>query len=145
MEMTRRWLRTAALALCAALPLAACGDDADTKTDDGPAPATDAGAAGEPSKPPARDGDKIARTQMANLGTAVDMYKLSNRRFPNSLEVLAEPDARTGEPYIDKIPQDPWGNDYEYRLMSRREYQIRSGGRDGEFDTDDDVVHPERK
>ncbi len=40
------------------------------------------------------------------------------------------------------MPQDPWGNPYEYRTLDRTTYQIRSNGEDGMPDTDDDIVWP---
>ena len=38
------------------------------------------------------------------------------------------------------MPQDPWGNEYEYRKIGRSQYRIRSGGEDGTLETDDDIV-----
>ncbi|MDF1701691.1 MAG: type II secretion system protein GspG [Planctomycetota bacterium] len=84
---------------------------------------------------------RTARAQMSNLGQAVEMFQMSKRRFPARLDVLTEID-EYGEPYMHHIPRDPWDQDYEYAVISRRHYEIRCHGADGEPGTDDDLVHP---
>ena len=59
-----------------------------------------------------------------------------------SLEALTETDGRNPYPFMKTIPKDPWGNDYEYRVLDRSTFQIRCYGEDGEPDTDDDIVWP---
>ena len=89
---------------------------------------------------------KLARIQMKEIGDAVDIYRLSRRQLPESLEALTEPDPKTHEALMRKIPIDPWQSDYEYRrFMTERAYQIRSFGRDRQSDTDDDLVHPDEE
>lgn len=82
-----------------------------------------------------------ARAQMSSLGGAVEMFQMSKRHLPASLAVLTEPD-EYGEPYMAHVPRDPWDQDYEYAVISRRKYEIRCHGPDGEPGTDDDLVHP---
>lgn len=83
-----------------------------------------------------------ARTQMAELGKTVEMYALERRRLPDSLAQLTEPSPHNPEPYLRFIPRDPWNQDYEYLVLSRRRYEIRCLGADGVADTGDDLRHP---
>lgn len=59
---------------------------------------------------------KIAGSQIQQLHTAIDQYKLfgPTNRYPESLEELTEPNPSTGESFIKLIPLDPWKNEYEY-------------------------------
>ena len=58
--------------------------------------------------------------------------------------MLTETDARTPHPLLEAIPQDGWGNPFEYRILDRTSYQVRSNGPDGMPNTEDDLVHPTR-
>jgi len=84
---------------------------------------------------------KMARAQIAMLGTALDMYRLDVGSYPNTeqgLRSLVEnPD---GVPswkgsYLKKkeVPKDPWGYEYHYRSPGEedREYDLVSYGLDG--------------
>ena len=83
-----------------------------------------------------------AETQMANIARSVDLYALKNRgRLPDNLDQLTEPNKRTGEPILERIPADPWGNDYGYRREERR-YWILTWGPDGLDGTQDDFSWP---
>lgn len=63
-----------------------------------------------------------ARTDVANLMQALKLYKLDNQRFPTAEQGLqalvtkptAGPNAPNWKPYLEKLPKDPWGNDYQY-------------------------------
>lgn len=65
---------------------------------------------------------KAARVQIEDLAASLDMYKLDEGRYPTAqqgLSALVErpSDAkRWNGPYLrkDKIPQDPWNQDYHY-------------------------------
>lgn len=62
-------------------------------------------------------------SDLVALEGALDMYKLDNSRYPNTEQGLAalvsrpaaEPQARNYPEggYIRRLPQDPWGNDYQ--------------------------------
>ena len=64
-----------------------------------------------------------ARLQIENLSNALEGYRIEVGRYPTTeegLEALVEapPGAtRWNGPYLKKsvIPQDPWGNEYNYR------------------------------
>ncbi|MFP4243575.1 MAG: type II secretion system major pseudopilin GspG [Ectothiorhodospira sp.] len=83
-----------------------------------------------------------ARSDIRALESALNLYKLDNYTYPTTdqgLEALVErPDGRP-EPrnwreggYIDRIPEDPWGNDYQYlQPGSRGDFDLYSQGADG--------------
>jgi len=86
-----------------------------------------------------------AETQMANFETAINMYYLRHRKLPGSLDELTEEDPRTGEPFIDSIPADPWNNAYEYKALGRKEFQIISAGENGAVGDEDDIKWPKKE
>ena len=85
---------------------------------------------------------KAAEAQMANFQQAINNYRLENKKLPGSLEELTETSGKNPHPFIDNIPDDPWGNPYDYRTLDRSTYQIRSNGEDGMPDTEDDITWP---
>ena len=67
-----------------------------------------------------------AQTEIKALKGAVTAYMLkNNRRLPDSLDQVAE--------YMDppQIPEDPWGNPYQYTKDGSRKFTIVSLGADG--------------
>ena len=90
-----------------------------------------------------RGNEHAARAQMSNFEQALDQYKMVHKKYPSSLQALTETDGRNPHPLLKKIPADPWGTEYEYRLLDRANYEIRSAGEDLEMNTDDDIVWPE--
>ena len=63
-----------------------------------------------------------ARTDVSNLMQALKLYKLDNQRFPSAEQGLnalvtkpsSEPVPGNWKPYLDKLPNDPWGRAYVY-------------------------------
>jgi len=63
-----------------------------------------------------------AAVQMRELMKALELYKLDNGVYPSTeqgLQALVEkptgdPEAKKWKQYLDKVPQDPWRNDYIY-------------------------------
>ncbi|MDJ0974860.1 MAG: type II secretion system protein GspG [Planctomycetota bacterium] len=82
-----------------------------------------------------------ATIQMDRIAQAIDLYRLREKSVPDSLDQLTQEDEKTGEAYIDNIPQDPWGNEYDYRPDGKRKFFLSSAGPDGQLDTDDDIIH----
>ena len=82
---------------------------------------------------------KTARVQIASLATALNTFALDVGRYPSSQEGLdALRSAPSGAkrwdgPYLPKdVPEDPWGNEYEYRGPAQgSHYEIVSLGADG--------------
>ncbi len=85
---------------------------------------------------------ETAKTQMASMGQAIEIYRMRYRSVPDALEILTEDDERYGRALLARIPRDPWNQEYEYRRLGRQTYEIRCYGGDGEADTEDDLVHP---
>jgi len=81
---------------------------------------------------------KSAAIQIRDFEQALELYKLDVGRFPRSgegLEALVrQPSGARGwnGPYLkkDDVPEDPWGNPYEYRV-SGSSVEIMSLGSDG--------------
>lgn len=83
----------------------------------------------------------IARANMANIASALKMYRLDNNDYPTTeegLKALVErpPSAEKGqynpEGYLHKVPEDPWGNPYVYISPGvNGPYDLYSLGADG--------------
>ena len=94
----------------------------------------------------------IARLQMENLATALDLYRLDVGGYPSQEEglraLVAEPAGteRWNGPYLKKENSliDPWGEPYEYRAPGDHgEYDLftlGADGRDGGDGEDADVT-----
>lgn len=80
---------------------------------------------------------KKATVEIGNLESMVTQYMLASspRSLPDSLDDLTKGPA----PLVDKVPKDPWGNDYVYNKTSNVEFTIISAGADGNEGTEDDV------
>ena len=81
--------------------------------------------------------------QIKNFQSALDLYKLDSGMYPSTeqgLQALVEKAAIGEIPknwkeggYIDKIPKDPWGNNYVYISPGvHGDYDLYSYGADGE-------------
>jgi general secretion pathway protein G len=82
-----------------------------------------------------------ARTDVNNLMQALKLYRLDNQRYPTAEQGLEALVARPGEgpppmnwkPYLDKLPNDPWGRPYQYLNPGvRGEIDVFSFGADGQ-------------
>ena len=82
-----------------------------------------------------------ARTDVNNLMQALKLYKLDNGRFPTNEQGLqaliakpTTPPAPTQwKPYLDKLPNDPWGRSYQYISPGvKGEIDVYSLGADGQ-------------
>ncbi len=66
---------------------------------------------------------KTAKLQIEDFGAGLDLYSLDVGHYPSTEEglnaLVGDPGAsnKWRGPYLKKslIPQDPWGNDYQYR------------------------------
>ena len=80
-----------------------------------------------------------AQAQIGALEKALDQYRIDTGRYPSTEQGLAalnakpSDEARWGGPYLKKaVPNDPWGNPYQYRMPGERgEVDVFSLGRDG--------------
>lgn len=76
---------------------------------------------------------------IGSLESALKLYKLDNFTFPTQaqgLNALVENPSDSKKwrgPYIERLPEDPWGNAYQYRFPSTkgRKFDIYSYSADG--------------
>ena len=95
---------------------------------------------------------KIARAKsdIAAIGLALDLFELDIGHYPESLDALAAKEAPSGlsddarshwdGPYLKKgLPKDPWGRPYTYQKLSQHhiDYDLSSLGPDGQAGNDD--------
>jgi general secretion pathway protein G len=82
-----------------------------------------------------------AKTDINNLMQALKLYKLDNQRYPTAEQGLQALVARPAtnpvpanwKPYIDKLPNDPWGHPYQYLNPGiHGEVDVMSLGADGQ-------------
>ena len=84
-----------------------------------------------------------AKQDIRGIENALKLYRLDNFNYPSSEQGLqalvsrpADPNLRNWKgPYIDRLPRDPWGNEYLYLFPGTRgEMDIYTLGRDGRPD-----------
>ncbi|MGB0723349.1 MAG: type II secretion system major pseudopilin GspG [Gammaproteobacteria bacterium] len=84
-----------------------------------------------------------AKQDVRALEAALQLYKLDNFRYPSTdqgLQALVEKPSGAPEPkrwkeggYMDRLPKDPWGNDYQYLNPGvKGSIDIMSLGADGQ-------------
>ena len=82
-----------------------------------------------------------AKTDVNNLMQALKLYRLDNQRYPTpeqGLQALvakpATPPVPTNwKPYVEKLPNDPWGRPYQYLNPGvKGEIDVMSFGADGQ-------------
>ncbi len=82
-----------------------------------------------------------ARTDVTNLMQALKLYRLDNQRYPTSEQGLQALVARptsgpapiNWKPYLEKLPNDPWGRPYQYLSPGiKGEVDVMSFGADGQ-------------
>ena len=84
---------------------------------------------------------KTAKLQIESFGSALDLFYLDTGRYPTASEGLDALTQRPSNvpvwngPYLKggRVPNDPWGNSYQYRSSGERTppYEIVSFGADG--------------
>ena len=82
-----------------------------------------------------------ARTDITNIMQALKLYRLDNQRYPTTEQGLqalvvrpsSGPQPNNWKPYVEKLPNDPWGNPYHYSNPGQdgRAFDIVSYGADG--------------
>ncbi|MBC7608504.1 MAG: type II secretion system major pseudopilin GspG [Polaromonas sp.] len=82
-----------------------------------------------------------ARTDVNNLMQAIKLYKLDNQRAPTAEQglqaLIAKPTSGpipgNWKPYLEKLPNDPWGRPYQYLNPGvKGEVDVMSLGADGQ-------------
>ena len=81
-----------------------------------------------------------ARADISVLEQAIETYRLDNLTFPDDLQALVSAPAGLARPeryrqggYVRRLPEDPWGNPYQYRRPSAHggQFDVFSFGADG--------------
>lgn len=101
------------------------------------------------------DQAKIVRAQadVRAIESALNMYKLDNHRYPASdqgLSALTQRPSGGDAPsnwkqggYLDKVPKDPWGNEYRYLNPGQHSsidvYSLGADGQEGGDGVDADI------
>lgn len=82
-----------------------------------------------------------ARQDIATLMQSLKLYRLDNRRYPTAEQGLQALIARPAtapvpnnwRPYLEKLPNDPWGHPYQYLNPGiKGEVDVMSFGADGQ-------------
>ena len=82
-----------------------------------------------------------AKTDVGNLMNALKLYRLDNQNYPTAEQGLnaliakptTGPSPLNWKPYIDKLPNDPWGRPYQYMNPGvKGEVDVLSLGADGQ-------------
>ena len=92
-----------------------------------------------------------ALSQIRELSLAIDAFEVDTGQYPTTdegLDALAERPSSVSDDdwrgYMDRIPKDPWGNDYIYEqpgTNNKRSFDLSSAGPDGRPGTDDDITN----
>ena len=101
---------------------------------------------------PAQDKAMIqkAKTDVALLEQAVERYRLDNLAYPDEITALIAPPAGLARPeryarggYVKRLPEDPWGQAYQYASPGRHGpfdvYSLGADGREGGEGEDADI------
>ncbi|MBU1384609.1 MAG: type II secretion system major pseudopilin GspG [Alphaproteobacteria bacterium] len=91
---------------------------------------------------PSQDRAMVGKAQadISVLEQAIETYRLDNLTFPDDLQALVTPPAGLARPeryreggYVRRLPEDPWGNPYQYRRPSAHggQFDVFSLGADG--------------
>ena len=82
-----------------------------------------------------------AKTDVNNVMQALKLYRLDNQRYPTAEQglqaLIAKPTSGpvpgNWKPYLDKLPNDPWGRPYQYLNPGiKGEIDVMSFGADGQ-------------
>lgn len=80
-----------------------------------------------------------AKADIRSIENQLAMYRLDNYDYPTSAQgvqaLVADPGTRgTWRGYLDKLPKDPWGNEYQYLNPGQKNtnsFDLWSYGADG--------------
>ena len=85
--------------------------------------------------------DAGAKANIQTIGTAIAMFEVDTGSMPPNLAALQTKPGSANNwrgPYLDPVPKDPWGNDFQYQIDGNSgSYKLRSMGADGVVSGDD--------
>jgi len=101
---------------------------------------------------PAQDKAMVqkAKTDVALLEQAVEQYRLDNLAYPDEITALIDPPVGLARPeryarggYVKRLPEDPWGQAYQYAAPGKHGpfdvYSLGADGREGGEGEDADI------
>ncbi len=89
-----------------------------------------------------------AKVNVDLMKSNIERYKFDCRKYPESLEDLVqqpshlEKPERWGGPYLERLPLDPWDQEFQYKSPGERNpnsFDVWSRGPDGVDGNDDDI------
>jgi len=86
-----------------------------------------------------------AHADLSSIKTSLDAFEVDNGFYPKNIQDLVTVPSNAKNwhgPYLEKIPADPWGNNYNYYYPGKHStssYDLSSVGPDGKEGTDDDI------
>ncbi len=79
-----------------------------------------------------------AKADIRAISGQLALYKLDNFAYPTTSEginaLVTNPGKNTWRGYLDKLPKDPWNNDYQYLAPGQKNpttFDVWSNGSDG--------------
>ncbi|MCK5697006.1 MAG: type II secretion system major pseudopilin GspG [Gammaproteobacteria bacterium] len=91
----------------------------------------------------------VASTQIRNIESSLDTYRLDMGKYPKELSELVSDSTGKSSwngPYIKKIPKDPWENAYGYVSPGKHNkdydlYSMASDGQEGGEEDNKDITN----
>ena len=92
-----------------------------------------------------------AQAHLQSIGNALDLYEMDNGFYPSTAQgleaLMSKPSSAPApqnwrQPYLDKLPEDPWGSPYNYQQPGTHNqygYDLWSSGKDMQSGTADDI------
>ncbi|MDC0948110.1 type II secretion system major pseudopilin GspG [Gammaproteobacteria bacterium] len=92
-----------------------------------------------------------SQQDISTLEASLKLYRLDNFSYPSTQQGLralveepsAEPKPKNWDRYIDRLPDDPWGNPYQYRNPGKNGdvdiFSFGADGREGGTDNNADI------
>ncbi len=92
----------------------------------------------------------VAKMEISKLAQAIESFYVGNDRYPTNeegLEILTTTNDKFPEPLIGRLPNDPWGNPYDYLETGAsppfKVVAYGADGREGGEGADRDISSPE--
>ena len=91
---------------------------------------------------------QAAAAQVGIVKRAIEMYQFHTKSYPDDLNGLVTKPSDTkladrwAGPYLDKVPKDPWDNDFRFAHPGKHNpesFDVWSTGPDGQDGNDDDI------
>lgn len=79
-----------------------------------------------------------ARAEVEQIRGFIETYRVQHNKLPDDLEDLEKEEGGMGQ-VTDRVPPDPWDNEYEYHKNNDATYVLFSMGADGQSGSDDDI------